>query len=173
MPVGSSCVSLPSALTRRNLLALDHGVLLAFQLLHFSLKAGDDLLALIGSLSQLFFDLFVERYIPLEYFNLLSHLVMCLDELLRILRLIVQLRRQLMILENGQSCLSLELFIVEGHQVCLSLFDLEVHFFGQLFHILNFFKFSFVDLYHAFFLFGLVLNLKRRNSIQNPVFLGC
>ena len=89
MPVGSSCVSLPSALTRRNLLALDHGVLLAFQLLHFSLEASDDLLALIGSLCQLFLDLLVKRYVSLENFDLLSHLVMCLDKLLRILRLIV------------------------------------------------------------------------------------
>ena len=70
-----------------------------------------------------------------------------------------------MILENGQSCLSLELFVVEGHQVRLSLFDFEVHFFSQLFDILDFLELSLVDLYHAFFLLGLVLDLKRRDSI--------
>ena len=163
MTVGSS-VALPSTLTRRNL-ALDHGVLLAFQLLHLGLQAGDDLLALIGSLCQLFLDLLVKRYVSLENFDLLSHLVMCLDELLRILRLIIKLCRQLMILENGQSCLSLELFVVEGHQVRLCLFDLEVHFFSQLFDILDFLELSLVDLYHAFFLLSFVLDLKRRDSI--------
>ena len=103
----------------------------------------------------------MERYVPLEYFNLLSHLVMCLNKLLSILRLVVQLRRQLMILENGQSCLSLELFIIEGHQVRLSLFDFEVHFLSQLFHIFDFLELSFIDLYHAFLFLGLVLDLKR------------
>ena len=70
-----------------------------------------------------------------------------------------------MVLENCQSCLSLELFVVEGHQVRLCLFDLEVHFFSQLFDILDFLELSFVDLYHAFFLLSLVLDLKRRDSI--------
>ena len=172
MSVGSRTVALPSTFTHRNLLTLDHGVLLAFQLLHLSLESSNDLLALIGPFGQLFLDLLVKRYVSLKYFNLLSHLIMSFDELLGILRLIVQLRRQLMVLENGQSCLSLKLFIVEGHQVRLSLFDFEVHLLSQLFHILDFLKLSFIDLYHAFLLLGLVLDLKCRDSIQNPVFLG-
>ena len=90
---------------------------------------------------------------------------MCLNELLCIFRLVVQLSRQLVVLKYGESCLSLELFIVEGHQVCLCLFDLEVHFLSQLLYVLDFLEFSLVDLYHAFLLLLLVLDLKRRNSI--------
>ena len=130
-----------------------------------SLKAGDDLLALIGSLGQLFLDLLMERYVSFENFNLLSHLVMCLNELLRVFRLIVQLSRQLVILEYGESCLSLELFIVEGHQVRLSLLDLEVHLLSQLLHVFNFLELSLIDLNHAFLLLLLVLDLKCRDSI--------
>ena len=130
-----------------------------------SLQACDDFLAFIGSLGQLFLDLLVKRYVSLEHFNLLSHLVVRLDELLRIFRLVVQLCRQLVILENGETCLSLELLIVESHEVRLRLFDLEVHFLSQLLYVFDFLELSLVDLDHAFLLLGLVLYFESRDSV--------
>ena len=107
----------------------------------------------------------VKRYVSLEHFNLLSHLVVRLDELLRIFRLVVQLCRQLVILENGETCLSLELLIVESHEVRLRLFDLEVHFLSQLLYVFDFLELSLVDLDHAFLLLGLVLYFESRDSV--------
>lgn len=95
--------------------------------------------------------------VPLEHFDLLEHFVVRLNQLLRILRLVVQLGRQLVVLQNSQPRLSLQLLVIERHQISLGLLHLEIHLFRQLFDVFDLFKLSFVDSDHAFLLVGLEL----------------
>ena len=95
------------------------------------------LLRLIGALSKLFLDLLVKRDIALQDLDLLCHLIVRLNQVLRVFRLIVELGRQLMVLQDGQSRLSLELLIIERHQVSLSLLDFKVHLLSQLLDVLD------------------------------------
>lgn len=119
------------------------------------------LLRLIGALSKLFLDLLVKRDIALQDLDLLCHLIVRLNQVLRVFRLIVELGRQLMVLQDGQSRLSLELLIVERHQVSLSLLDFKVHLLSQLLDVLDLLELCLVDANHAFAFLSLVLHLKR------------
>lgn len=62
------------------------------------------------------------------------------------LRLVLQLGRQLMILQDGQVRGRLQLLVVHGEQVGLRLLDVEEHLFSQLLCLLNPVKFLLVDL---------------------------
>lgn len=62
------------------------------------------------------------------------------------LRLVLQLGRQLMILQDGQVRGRLQLLVVHGEQVSLRLLDVEEHLFSQLLCLLNPVKFLLVDL---------------------------
>ena len=149
---------------------LNESVLLPLQLLNLALEPGDDFLRLVRSLRQLLFYLLVQRDVALQDLNLLGHLVMSLHELLCVLGLIVKLGCQLVVLQDGQSCLRLELFIVEGHQVSLRFLHLEVHLLRQLLHVLDLLKLSLVDPDHAFALLLLVLDFKVGNLLDHGVF---
>lgn len=58
----------------------------------------------------------------------------------------LQLGRQLMILQDGQVRGRLQLLVVHGEQVSLRLLDVEEHLFSQLLCLLNPVKFLLVDL---------------------------
>ena len=62
------------------------------------------------------------------------------------LRLVLQLGRQLMILQDGQVRGRLQLLVVHGEQVGLRLLNVEEHLFSQLLCLLNPVKFLLVDL---------------------------
>ena len=95
---------------------------------------------------------------------------MSLHELLGVLGLIVKLGCQLVVLQDGQSCLCLKLFIVEGHQISLRFLHLEVHLLRQLLHVLDLLELGLVDLDHAFALLLLVLDFQVRNLLQHAFF---
>lgn len=75
---------------------------LVLQLLVFDLQSLDDLLAEVGSLGELLLDLLVDGDVPVECVDLLLHLVVLGQELLGLLRLVLQLVRQLVILQDRQ-----------------------------------------------------------------------
>ena len=102
----------------------------------------------------------MKRNVALQYLDLLGHLVVRLNQILRVLRLIVKLGRQLVVLQDSESRLRLKLLVIERHQVGLSLLDFEVHLLSQLLDILDLLKLGLVDANHAFTLICLISHLK-------------
>ena len=93
------------------------------------------------SLGELLFHLFMNLDISFQGFNLSFHLVISVQKLLGLFRLVLQLRRQLMILQNGQPRRRLQLLIIQRQQICFGFFNFIKHFFSQLFSCLNLFSF--------------------------------
>ena len=81
--------------------------------------------------------------------DLLLHLVVLEDEDLRLLRLVLELGRKLVILQNGQVSRGLQLLIIHGKQIGLGLLNVEKHFFAQLFSFLNAIKLLLIDLFQS------------------------
>ena len=102
----------------------------------------------------------MKRNVSLQHLDLFEHLVVSLDQSLSVLRLVVELSRQLVVLQDSESRLSLQLLIIECHKVCLGLFDFIVHLFSQLFDVLDMLKFSLVNSNHTLSLVSLELNFK-------------
>jgi len=65
--------------------------------------------------------------ISLLRFNLCLHLIVFEQQLLSLLRLVLELRGQLMVLQNGQPGSRLELLVVQSEQVRLGLLNLVEH----------------------------------------------
>ena len=139
-------------------------------MLNLPLEASDHFLRFVSSLGQLLFYLLVQGDVALQDFDLLRHLVMRLHELLCVFGLVVELSRQLVVLQDGQSGLRLELFIIECHQVCLSFLHLEIHLLGEFLHVLDLLKLSFVDPDHAFALLLLLLDFQVSDLLQDALF---
>lgn len=78
-----------------------------FHVFKLLLEFLDDFLAKMRTLGQLLFDFFMNCDVSVQSFNFLLHLIVSKQKLLGLLALILQLRRQLMILKNGQACRSL------------------------------------------------------------------
>lgn len=124
---------------------------------HFSqflLETLDDLLAEVGPFGELLFDFLVDLNLPLVGFDLLLHLVVLVNQNFSLLRLMLQLCRQLVILQDGQMRGCLQLLVVHRQQVRLRLFDVEEHFLAQLLRLLYPVEFFLVDLLkaHGFFI---------------------
>jgi len=99
----------------------------------------------------------MKRNVSLQTFYLLGHLVMSLYQILRVLRLVFQLSRQLVVLQDSESRLRLKLLVIECHQVGLSLLHFEVHLLCQLLHVLDLLELGLVDANHALTLISLIL----------------
>ena len=96
------------------------------------LEPFDHFLTEVAPLSKFLLDLLVDLNLALVGLYLLFHLVILEDKDLSLLRLVLQLRSQLMILEYGQMSGRLQLLVVHGEKVCLRLLDIEKHLFAQL-----------------------------------------
>ena len=97
------------------------------QFLHFLLQPLDHFLAEVRALGKLLLDLLVDFDLPLVSLNLSLHLVVLEDEDLSLLGLVLQLCRQLMILQDGQVCRCLQLLVIHGEQIGFGLFDVKKH----------------------------------------------
>lgn len=102
------------------------------QFAHLLLQLFDDFLAKMRPLCQFLLHLFVNLYVPLQGFDLLLHLVVFEEQLLRLLALVLELRGELMVLQNRQPRRGLQLLVIEGKQIRLGLLDLEQHLLPQL-----------------------------------------
>ena len=112
------------------------------------------------SLCQLLLDFLVDLDISLESLNLNLILVILVQEALGLLALVLKFSGQLLVLEDGQSCGSLQLLIVQSKQVGLGLFDLEQHLLPQLFSGLDLLKHFLVNFSHPFLLGLLQISLE-------------
>lgn len=117
------------------------------QFIDFRLESLDDFLAEVGSLGQLLFHFFVDLDFSLVRLDLLLHLVILKDQDLCLLRLVLQLGRQLVVLQNGQVRRRLQLLVVHCQQVRLRLLNVEQHLFSELFCLLDPVKLLLVDLF--------------------------
>lgn len=113
------------------------GILALSKLVVLSLEALDDFLAEVGPLGQLFLDFLVDLDLALVSLNLLLHLVILEDEDLGLLRLVLQLGRQLVVLQDRQVRRCLQLLVVHSQEVGLRLLDVEEHLFAELFGLLD------------------------------------
>jgi len=78
----------------------------------------------MGSLSKFFLDFLMYFDIPLECFDLRLHLIVLVEQLFSLLRLVLQLSRQLVVLQNSQTSRRLELLVVQCQQIRFCLLDL-------------------------------------------------
>ena len=117
-----------------------------------SLKLLNDLLAEVRSLGQLLLHVLVDADLTFKPLDGLLHLVVLEQQLLSLLRLMVQLGSQLMILQDLEARRRLHLLLVERDQVGLGLRDLVLHLLLQLGDGLEFFALLLIDLLHVFFL---------------------
>uniref|UniRef100_A0A7S3MM06 Uncharacterized protein n=1 Tax=Favella ehrenbergii TaxID=182087 RepID=A0A7S3MM06_9SPIT len=129
----------------------------ASSLLHLRqllLEPLDDLLAKVGSLCQLLLDFFVDLDFALVSLNLLLHLVVFEDQNFGLFRLMLELGRQLMILQDRQMRRRLQLLVVHREQVRLCLFYIEKHLLAQLLCLLYTIEFFLIDLLETKSLLG-------------------
>jgi len=117
--------------------------------LQLLLQSLDNFLAEVGALSKLFLDFFMDFNLALVGLDLLLHLVVLKDEDLRLLRLVLELGRKLVILQNGQVSRGLQLLIIHGKQIGLGLLNVKKHFFAQLLSFLNAIKLLLIDLFQS------------------------
>lgn len=135
-------------------------LLFAFEFLGLELELLNNLLAVKGPLAELLLDGLVDAYVSFQLLDGLVHRIILRDQLLSLLRLVVQLGGQLVVLQNCESCCRLQLLLVQRHQVCLSLFYFVVHFFAQLLDSVDLCSLTLVYLDHAGFLAGLDFDLE-------------
>lgn len=139
---------------------LYHCVFLSLESFDFSFEPSDLFLTFVGSLSELLFDLLVKGDVPLQHLYLLGHLVVRVDQLVRILRLVVELGGQLVVLQDRESSLRLQLLVVQGHKVRLSFLHFEVHLLGKFLDVGDLIELLLIDFNHALFLLLCVEHLK-------------
>ena len=125
--------------------------LFRFQLLRLSLELCDNLLTFVGSLCQLFLNIFMQRNVSFECLNLFGHLIVFDHESLGVFVLVIELSRQLMVLQYGQSRLRLQLLIIQSHQIGLRLLDFILHFLFEFFDCINFLSFLVIFFIFAIF----------------------
>ena len=82
-------------------------------------------------LGELLLDLLVDLDVSLERLNLRLHFVVLEEQLLSLLRLILQLSGQLVVLQNSQASGRLQLLVVKSKQVGFGLLDLVKHVLPQ------------------------------------------
>lgn len=72
---------------------------------------------------------FVNLNVSFDFVDLGTHFVICEQQLLSLLGLMIQLSGQLVILQDGESCCGLQLLIIESQQIGFGFFDFVLHFF--------------------------------------------
>jgi hypothetical protein len=85
----------------------------------------------VRPLGKLLLDLLVDLDVSLERLNLRLHFVVLEEQLLSLLRLILQLSGQLVVLQNSQASGRLQLLVVKSKQVGFGLLDLVKHVLPQ------------------------------------------
>jgi len=113
------------------------------------LQTLDDLLAEVRALGKLLLDLFVDLNLALVSLDLRFHFVVLVDQDLRLLRLMFEFGRELMVLKDGQVRCGLQLLVVHRQQVSFRLLDVEEHFLPQLLCLLDPVELFLVDLLEA------------------------
>lgn len=113
------------------------------------LQTLDDLLAEVRALGKLLLDLFMDLNLALVSLDLRFHFVVLVDQDLRLLRLMFEFGRELMVLKDGQVRCGLQLLVVHRQQVSLCLLDVEEHFLPQLLCLLDPVELLLVDLLEA------------------------
>lgn len=111
--------------------------LLRLKFLNTRLQSLDDFLAEVRSLGQLLLNFLMNVNVTDERLNLLLVLIVLQEQFLSLLRLELELGRELTVLEDGEAGRRLQLLIVQREQVRLGLFDLEQHLLSQLLSGLN------------------------------------
>ena len=119
---------------------------IGLELFDLLLQSLDDLLAEVGPLGQLLLDLLMDLDIPLESVDLCLHLAVLVEQLLGLLRLVLELSGQLMVLQDGQPGGGLQLLVVQRQQVGLGFLDLVKHLLSELFGGLDLLPLFLVDL---------------------------
>lgn len=129
---------------RRGPIILKGRLLLLFLYCHHALGSGilqvtysvfellDQLRAEVRALGKLLLDVAVDLHVARQGLNFLLHLIVLEEELLALLRLVLQLRGQLLILQNRQPRCSLQLFVAHRQQVRLGLLYLQEHLFSEV-----------------------------------------
>ena len=120
-----------NAADRRLGMRVSH-LLLVLEVGHSLLESLNDSLAVVRALGQLLLHFLMDVDIAAQRLNLLLVLVVLHQELLRLLRLELELCRQLRVLQNGQPRRGLQLLLVKSQQVSLGLLDLKEHLFPEL-----------------------------------------
>ena len=113
------------------------------------LQTLDDLLAEVRALGKLLLDLFMDLNLALVSLDLRFHFVVLVDQDLRLLRLMFEFGRELMVLKDGQVRCGLQLLVVHRQQVSFRLLDVEEHFLPQLLCLLDPVELLLVDLLEA------------------------
>lgn len=103
-----------------------------FQLFDLLFQLLDDFLAEMRALGEFLLNLTMDGDVAIERLDLLLHFVVSEEQLLRLLALVLQLRRQLVVLQYGQTRCRLKLLVVEREQVGLGFLDFEKHLFSEL-----------------------------------------
>ena len=78
-------------------------------------------------LCQLTLNRLMQLDIPLQRVDLILHLVVLGQQLLRLLGLVVELGGQLVVLQGGEAGGCVDLFFVQGSQISLGFLDLVLH----------------------------------------------
>ena len=78
-------------------------------------------------LCQLTLNRLMQLDIPLQRVDLILHLVVLGQQLLRLLGLVVELGGQLVVLKGGEAGGRVDLFFVQGSQISLGFLDLVLH----------------------------------------------
>jgi hypothetical protein len=107
-----------------------------FECLDGVLVLRDDLLAEVGPLRQLFLHLLVQLQVFLQCLYLARHRPVLKNQILRLLRLELELAGELLVLLYGQPCGALEFVLIEVEHVDFDLFDLLEHLLAHLLHAL-------------------------------------
>ena len=109
----------------------------------------DDFLAEMASFGKFFFDLFVDFNLALVSLDLLLHLVILEDQDFSLLGLMLELRSELVVLQDGQVRRRLQLFVIHGQQVGFRLLNVEEHLFAQLLSLLDAIELLLIDLFKS------------------------
>ena len=141
------------------------------ELLILFFEAFDDLLAEVRPLGELLLNFFVNRDVPVQRLDQGLLLVILRHELFSLLRLILQLARQLYILDLGQPRRCLLLVGIQSQQRCFRLFNLVEHLSAQSLRRLQLFSFFLGDLAKSVFPFLLDGLLKRGYLTEVVLFL--
>ena len=133
---------------------------LMFQLLSSSFKARNLALTSMCPLGQLLLHLLVQGDVAFQSVYLDLHFIIFGQKLFCLLRLVFELRGQLVVLQDGQPSRCLELLVIQGHQISLGLLNFVVHLFAQFLDCVDLGPFEFVDFDHASLLLVRALDLQ-------------
>ena len=129
--------------------------------MQFLFEPLDDFLAEVGTFGQLLFNLFVDLNLALVGLDLRFHLVVLEYENLSLFRLMLQLCRELVVLQDRQMRSRLQLLVVHSQQIRLRFFYVEQHFFAQLFGLFDAVELFLIDLFQTQLVLGLKFLLKK------------